>query len=298
MISDVERMESIPRLSPRPRAAHKGEVGRVLVVSGSQGMIGAPSLVANAALRSGAGLVTVATPRIVQPFVATLCPCAISVPLACEGDDLAMGAVAQVAREMEKNDVLAVGPGLRVGLPQRMLTLGLLAQTKPVVLDADGLNNLTQIDDWPARRRAPMVLTPHPGEMARLVGRTIGEIQDDREQSALSAIRDWLDQETSGGTPLVLVLKGAGTIVTDGRRIFTCKLGNAGMATGGTGDVLTGVIAALIGQKLAPFDAAVLGVHIHAAAGDAAAARLGQVSLIATDVVEELPHAFLQTQRG
>ena len=297
MAIEIERVDHLPSLPPRPRDSNKGQWGHLLAVAGSQGMIGAPSLLANAALRSGAGLVTVATPQTIQPFVAMLCPCATSAPLSVQGGDLSPLAVGEVLREAEKCSVLAVGPGMGVALPQRMVVRALLEQARPLVIDADGLNNLVHIAGWPALHRGPLVLTPHPGEMSRLTGRSVKEIQADREGSAEAALREWADQRTVQDAPLVLVLKGAGTIVTDGRRMYVNTTGNPGLATGGTGDVLTGVIAALIGQGLSPFDAAVLGVYVHGAAGDAAAARLGQVSLIATDVVDYLPHAFTQVQR-
>src|SRR5262249_21688889 len=167
---------------------------------------------------------------------------------------------------------------------------------KPIVLDADGLNNLSQLPNWTelvdrrTNRGDALVLTPHPGEMQRLL---------DSAKIKLSAIQDRRSAAVriAGATGAIVVLKGAGTIVTDGRRIYINRTGNPGMATGGTGDVLTGVIAALIGQKLSPFDAAVLGVHLHGLAGDLAARKLGQVSMIATDLIEHLPAAFRRLSR-
>jgi len=268
-------------------------MGRVLVVGGSQTMLGAPALAALAALRGGAGLVTMALPESIQLHAASLCPCATSLPLSCGSDGaLAAAAAAEVRRAAERADVLAVGPGMAAGTAQRMVVQAALEQSHPVVLDADGLNNLQAIDDWPAGRRCPLVLTPHPGEMARLLNRSIADIQNDRERIAVAAATEWLDRRTIADVPLVLVLKGAGTVVTDGRRVYVNTTGNPGMATGGTGDVLTGLIAALIGQGLELFDAAVLGVYLHGAAGDAAAAAGSQASLIASDLIDQLPGAF------
>ena len=289
-----KQVRTLPKLPARKPDAHKGDFGRVLVVGGSRGMIGAPALAANAALRSGAGLVTVAAPEAVQLLVATLCPCATSLPLSCRPDGApAPTAVRQMLDLAEVCDVLAVGPGMARSQGAAMLVRAVLEQPKPVVLDADGLNDLAGIDRWPEIRRCPLVLTPHPGEFSRLTGKPVAEIQKDRVGAAIAAAREWGEAGTSAGeSPLVVVLKGAGTVVTDGDRVYVNRTGNPGMATGGTGDVLTGVVAALIGQQLEPFEAACLGTFVHGLAGDLAARQLGQISLIATDLTDFLPQAF------
>ncbi|NQU75941.1 MAG: NAD(P)H-hydrate dehydratase, partial [Planctomycetes bacterium] len=295
-----KHVEQIPVLPARRRDAHKGEMGRVLVIGGSRGMIGAPALAANAALRSGAGLVTVAVPERIQLHTAALCPCATSAPLSCTAaGELSPLAVGEVMRLVRSADVLTVGPALGVGVAQRMVVQAVLEQPeKPVVLDADGLNNLTAIDDWPTLVRCPLVLTPHPGEMARLIGRPAGQIQADRERVAAETIGDWINRRGKGqSATLVLVLKGAGTIVTDGRQMYVNDTGNPGMATGGAGDVLTGVVAALLAQGLSAFDAAVLGVRVHGSAGDLAADAIGEVSLMASDITEALAQAFRKIQQ-
>lgn len=288
----IERVTALPELPARRLDAHKGDFGRVLVVGGSRGMIGAPALAADAALRGGAGLVTVAAPETVQLTVASLCPCATSVPLACDADgSLAAGAVRQMLDAAKVADVLAVGPGMGVSPPAVALVRAALEQEKPLVLDADGLNALAHIERWPEIRRCGAVLSPHPGEFSRLTGAAVGAIQSDREPRAVAAARQWAG---SGGAdaPLVLVLKGAGTVVTDGRRAFVNDTGNPGMATGGAGDVLTGLIAALIGQGLGLFEAACLATHLHGLAGDLAADELGEAPMIASDLIDFLPDAF------
>ena len=290
MSQGIERIDEVSALPPRQPEAHKGDFGRVLVVGGSRGMIGAPALAANAALRGGAGLVTVAAPETVQLAVAVLCPCATSVPLACDDDALAAEAVGQMARAAEGCDVLAVGPGLAVGIAQQNLVQAALAGDKPVVCDADGLNNLARLADWPARRRCPLVLTPHPGEFARLTGESIAHIQADREAAATAAACRWADARPDAA--VVCVLKGAGTVVADGRRVYVNTTGNPGMATGGSGDVLTGLVAALIAQHLAPFEAACLAVYLHGRAGDLAAAELSEHATIAADLLDTLPLAI------
>ena len=291
----IERIDTVVKLPARKGDAHKGEFGRVLVVGGSRGMVGAVALAANAALRGGAGLVTFAAPRTIQLAVAAICPCATSIPLACDdADELTGEAVRQMAAAAAGCNVLAVGPGMAVGRRQQDLVQAALEQEKPLVLDADALNNLARIADWPAVRRCPAVLTPHPGEFARLTGRDAKEIQAERESAAVAAVRQWTDQQAEGCPPLVCALKGAGTVVTDGRRIYVNDTGNAGMATGGSGDVLTGLAAAFLGQHLAAFEATCLAVRCHGLAGDLAAEKLGQVSLMATDLLDYLPAALQQ----
>jgi len=284
---------SLPGLPSRPKDAHKGDFGRVLVVGGSRGMIGAPSLSANAALRAGAGLVNVAVPEVIQLAVAGICPCATSLPLDCSSKgELTAKAARQVVAAAEHCDVIAAGCGMGVSAGARQVVSAIIQQDKPVVLDADGLNNLARIDGWERIRRCPMILTPHPGEFSRLTGDEIGQIQSHRRESAVSAARRW--REAGPDVPLVVVLKGAGTVVTDGQNVFINTTGNPGMATGGSGDVLTGIISALLGQGLAPYESACLGVHVHGLAGDIAAGKTGEIALVASDLIDFLPAAFMK----
>ncbi len=288
----IDRVSTVPTIPPRSREGHKGDYGKVLVTGGSRGMIGAVALAANAALRGGAGLVTFAAPETVQLAIAPLCPCATSVPLSCEANGgLSGSAIREMHDALRKCDVLALGPGLSVGGRPQELVRSALEQDKPVVLDADGLNNLARIDGWWDLRRCPLLLTPHPGEFSRLTGQSIPHIQGDRETHALHAVRQWTHQGDPR-PPLVLVLKGAGTIVTDGARLYVNDTGNPGMATGGAGDILTGLSAALLGQGFEPFDAAVLAVHAHGRAADLGVEDLGETSLIATDLLAYLPAAL------
>ncbi len=293
MARKVEKINKLAKIPKRPRGAHKGDFGRVLVVGGCRGMIGAVGLAANAALRGGAGLVSFAAPDVVQKSIATTCPCATSVPLASGSDgELADYSVRQFRKALSQCDVLALGPGMGVGLGQQMLVRAALDQEKPLVLDADGLNNLVKIENWPAMRRCPLVITPHPGEFGRLRGMSTEEVQADREQLAVKAMHEWEDQHAEDMPDMVCALKGKGTIVTDGRRVYVNTSGNPGMATGGSGDILTGLIGALIGQGLELFDAACLGVFCHGRAGDLAAKEFGEVSLIASDLLDFLPQAI------
>jgi ADP-dependent NAD(P)H-hydrate dehydratase len=278
---------SIPQIPARPVDGHKGSFGRVLVIAGSRGMTGAAVLCGSAALRGGAGLVQVAVPGEVLPTVAAGNPCYMTAPFAQDlrGRFAASEADGLVDLAAAWADVVAVGPGL--GLSEAMPTLiaALLERAnKPLVIDADGLNALARLPAHSWRNRPhPVVLTPHPGEFARLCDQTADAVRDRREELAL---------QYAVNQHVVLVLKGHRTIVTDGERIYRNTTGNPGMATGGTGDVLTGLIGALIGQHLDVFSAAVLGVWAHGRAGDLAANGVGQTSLIATDVLGHLPTAL------
>lgn len=253
-------------LAPRRASAHKGCFGHVLVVGGDRGMGGAVQLAARAALRTGAGLASVATRG---EHVAALNAAAPELMA------LGVAAATDLAPLLARASVLAIGPGLGRGPWSRELLQAALGAGKPAVIDADALNLLAE-----APRDLPphVVLTPHPGEAARLLGTSIGEVEDDRFAAA---------RELARRHGAVVVLKGAGSLVAapDGR-LAVCPWGNPGMGSGGMGDLLTGVIAALMAQHLPPWDAARLGVALHARAGDLAAADQPR-GLLATDL---LPH--------
>ncbi len=284
----LELVQSTPTLPARPRDSHKGLFGTVLILAGSRGMAGAAALCGAAALRSGAGLVRVLSPSEIQPTVASFEPSYMTYPLPCDDDGLIRFEPARpiLDRLIATSDIIAVGPGLGQSADIRRLIQFLITDTtKPLVIDADGLNALVGHTELLAGIRRPVILTPHPGEFARLAGVATSVVQADRiaQAAKLASLAD----------PLVVVLKGAGTIVTDGRRYFVNATGNPGMATGGSGDVLTGTIAALLGQKLPAFEAAHLGVFLHGLAGDIARDQNGEVGLIAGDLVDALPDAFV-----
>jgi ADP-dependent NAD(P)H-hydrate dehydratase len=282
----VNNPVTVPTLPARDPAAHKGSFGRVLVIAGSRGMSGAAVLCGSGALRGGAGLVQVAVPGEVLPIVAAGNPCYLTAPFSQDlRGRFATAAVDELVEACEWADVIAVGPGIGQSEATPRLIAALFARAgKPLVIDADGLNALAKLspDEWRKRGEAA-VLTPHPGEFARLCGRTADDVQANRENLAVTYAAEH---------SVVLVLKGHGTIVTDGRDVYRNTTGNPGMATGGTGDVLTGLIAALVGQGFHAFDAAVLGVWAHGRAGDLAAQQLGQTALIATDLLNDLPAAL------
>lgn len=292
MVPDDVTDEAIARLAPRRADSHKGDYGRVLVVGGSRGMAGAAGLAGLAALRSGAGLVAVATPSSVQPIVASYSPCYTTVPLVEDFDGIVdMANVVDLAAAGERFDAWAIGPGFGQSAGVAELVAQLYRSVpRPMVVDADGLNGLVaalrrnpQALNKPA---GPRILTPHPGEFARLTGQSPqGDARQRAEQAAALCQRD-----ESGQT--VVILKGHESIVCDGRRFAVNRTGNPGMATGGTGDCLTGIVAALLAQGLDAWNAARLAAHVHGLSGDLAAEALGEVSLIASDLVDYLPAAF------
>jgi ADP-dependent NAD(P)H-hydrate dehydratase len=281
----LEPISQLAVLPERPPDSNKGSYGRVLVIAGSRGMSGAAVLCASAALRGGAGLVRLAVPQEVLPIVASANPCYLTAPLPQdENGQLAAAGERDILDLVELNEVVALGPGLGRSPTLDRLVAHLVRGIKvPLVLDADALNALASEVSSLQGRLAPTILTPHPGEFARLIKTSVGAVQADRQELAARFAAEHR---------VVLVLKGHGTIVTDGRRVYRNTTGNPAMATGGTGDVLTGMIAALLGQHLEPFAAAQLGVHVHGLAGDLARDALGEVSLIASDLLDYLPRAF------
>lgn len=282
--SQPEIVTQLPVLPPRPPDSNKGSFGKVVIVAGSRGMSGAAVLAGSAALRGGAGLVRVAVPAGILPIVASANPCYLTAPLPEDSDGrVSAEAEEPIVQLMDGWDVAAVGPGFGRGPGVASVVHAALRRlTVPLVLDADGLNTLEGNTEPLRQRQAPLVITPHPGEFARLTGKSIAEIQQRRQELAVAFAAE---------NRLILVLKGHRTIVTDGRRFYVNTTGNPGMATGGTGDVLTGLIAALLGQGLEPFAAAQLGVHRHGLAGDLARDQIGEVGMVASDLLTYLPQA-------
>ncbi len=277
-------VRELPRLPRRARGGHKGTYGKVLAVAGSRGMSGAAVLCGRAALRGGAGVVQVATPIDVQAVVAAAYPGYTTFGFRTGG-----GGAAEVVELARGADVLAVGPGLGRDDATGAFVRDVFARATgaTVVLDADGLFAVSPFRHEFGSPTSTFVMTPHPGEFARLTGNPAPRTDGEREEQAVAFAKRF------GG---VLLLKGSTTVVTDGVQLSFNTTGNPGMATGGSGDVLTGVIAALVGQGLGAFDAAVLGAWVHGRAGDLGAAVLGQTALTATDVLDYLPAAFKELE--
>lgn len=303
----LQVITTIPRLPPRPPAMHKGQAGKVAVIAGSRGMSGAAVLCGLGALRGGAGLVRVYSPECVQPIVAASEPCLMTVPVpgAKDGNWSFKRSEPALADAVAWSDVTAIGPGMGDGKAvEALVQVEFEWCPHPLVLDADCLNALARIDwytpaRWRGRQAAatpelsprdkpPVVVTPHPGEMARL--RAALKLHP-AEVPSDDAGRLRCAAEFAVATSTIVVLKGYRSVVTDGRRANVNTSGNPGMATGGMGDVLTGLIAALIAQGMPAFDAAVLGVYAHGAAADRAAARIGPSGYLAREVADELPAA-------
>lgn len=272
-------------LPPRPAPSHKGNFGRVLVIAGSRGMTGAAGLAGEAALRSGAGLVTVAVPETLHDIMEAKLTEVMTVPLPDTGSgSLSREACQRILPLAENMDVLAIGPGLSQAPEVTALVKELITSIKiPFVLDADALNAIAGEVGILRKLQAPAVITPHPGEMARLMGSVPKDIQEDRLGNAVKAAAAW---------NVVTLLKGSRTVVAspDGT-VYINSTGNPGMATGGSGDVLTGIIASLIAQGLKPARAAAAGAYLHGLAGDLAAREKGMMGLIASDIISALPAA-------
>ncbi len=286
----------LPLLPPRPRDAHKGAMGRVLLVAGARGMAGAAALAAEAALRGGAGSAVIACPGSITPDLTAALPAAILLPC---GDaaraSLLREDLPRLLEAARAAEAVVCGPGLGAAA-QAQEWLPALLQARggtPAVVDADGLNALARAGNGAlAALDAATILTPHPGEAARLLGWSEGAARVQADRAAALAALTRL-------TPAVVVLKGAGTLAGQrGRPVWRNPTGNPGMATAGAGDVLAGLIGALGARGLGPWDAARLGAWLHGRAGDLVAAQIGEDALIASDLARALGAAELEHVRG
>lgn len=277
-------------LPPRAEDSHKGTYGTLFTVCGSYGMAGAALLCARGALRSGVGLLRAAVPQSVYPLLVDAIPEAVFCPAADQNGCFSAAAVPALTEAMTTADAVVLGCGIGRGEEQTAVVRHILAHsTVPVILDADGINAVTPHILVEEARSAPLILTPHPGEMARLFGISTAAVQADRLRVAQTLARD---------TGAVVVLKGHRTVIAapDGEAAIN-PTGNPGMATGGSGDVLAGIIGSLVAQGLLPYAAAVCGTYLHGAAGDAAAEKHSQRGMLPTDLIEELGSLFLQFER-
>lgn len=284
-----------PLVPPRPVTAHKGSSGKIFILAGSAGMAGAAILAARAALRTGAGLVYLGLPKTIAASVNAALPEAIVVPLPpTDRGSASLAALPKILEWAGKVDALAIGPGLSTD-PQtqelvRQIFLAWLKNKNrvPLVIDADGLNALAAEKDLLSKATMtgakPLILTPHPGEMGRLLGMTAGRIEADRWNVAKKAAKKWACQ---------VILKGAGTVIAaPSGKLFINSTGNPALATGGTGDVLTGIIVSLLGQGLDPLAACQAGVYLHGLCADLFAVRKGERGLLASDLIEIIPEVL------
>ena len=263
-------------LPDRDQNAHKGDFGKILLLCGSRGYTGAAYLAAMGALRSGAGLVFLGVPESIYAIEAVKLNEAIVFPLPDRDGKLSIEAIPEILERLPKLDAVLMGPGLGQSEDVRQVVKTVLERAAcPVVLDADGINVMAAHKDILRDRTAPTVLTPHAGEFARLGGGS-GDRQTEAEQMA----RD---------LGCIMLLKGHRTVITDGCTTYINPTGNAGMAVGGSGDVLAGIIVSLLGQGIAPLEAAAVGAWLHGAAGDICAGDIGQYGMLPTDLVTVLP---------
>lgn len=264
-------------LPDRDPWGHKGDYGKLLLLCGSEGFTGAAALAAMGALRCGAGLVYLGVPRSIYAIEAVKLTEPVVFPLADDGCKLGCGAVCEVLRRLSGMDAVLIGPGLGQSEGTLAVLQAVLENFEgPAVVDADGINLLRRHKDLVRGRTGPTILTPHDGEFRRLGG----EISDDRAGSAAELARE---------LGAVVLLKGHETVITDGDTCYLNPTGNPGMAVGGSGDVLAGMIAGLLGQKLDPLAAAACGAWLHGAAGDICEKQTGQYAMLPSDLLNVLP---------
>jgi NAD(P)H-hydrate epimerase len=283
----IDRALIHPMLRRRERQAHKGSFGHCLIIAGSSGKTGAAALSANSAVRTGSGLVTLAVAESLHGILETKTTEVMTVPLPDSNSGYLTGSgFPTIEKQLVEKDALALGPGLGRNPGTTALVQMIIESVPlPMVIDADGLNALA--DDISVLRRkksSSIILTPHPGEMARLMSTSVKEIEMDRIQAAVEFARNF---------GVYLVLKGARTIVASPTGMAAINgSGNPGMASGGMGDVLTGIIVSLLGQRYSAWDSCRLGVFIHGYAADLVAEEKGEIGICATDVQEMLPYAY------
>jgi NAD(P)H-hydrate epimerase len=284
--------EAAALLPGRPIDGHKGTFGRVVVVAGSVGYTGAAALTAMSALRTGAGLVYLGLPASLNDIAEVKLTEVITKPLPeTEARSLSPAALPDIREMLDSADVLALGPGVSRHPETQSLIEAIVREVRlPCVIDADGLNALSPTVIGGRDGDGPLVLTPHPGEMARLTGRSTAEVLADRDGAA---------RELAAAARATVLLKGAGSVVADrAGELHVNPTGNSGLASGGTGDVLTGVIAALLARGMAEAEAATLGAYLHGFAGDLAAEALGEAGMVTGDVLDHLPFALMEVADG
>jgi len=279
-------------LKKRSKDSHKGDFGHVFILAGSRGLTGAAALCSNAALRSGAGLVTLGIPVSLNLVMSRKLTEVMTFSLAETKEiTLSLKAEKEILKKVKASDVVVLGPGLsQYPETQKLINRLILKIDKPMVLDADALNAISKNTRVLKKIKSKYAVTPHPGEMSRLINKSVEYVKNNRLIVAKKFSRDY---------NTVVVLKGAGTVVAEqGGKCYINTTGNPGMATAGSGDVLTGIIAGFLSQGLKVFDASVMGVYVHGIAGDFAAKDKGEIGLIAGDILENIPYAIKQMQRS
>lgn len=262
---------------PRKQNTHKGDYGRILILAGAEGYTGAPALAAKAALRTGAGLIYLGVPRSVYPIVAGKLDAPVVFPLTDAEGRLSMDALPEILRRLETADACLLGPGLGRSAALDELVPQIIQQCKcPLILDADGINAAAAHKDVLRGAACPLILTPHEGEFRRLTSAS----ETDRIAGA---------EALAGDLHAIILRKGHETVITNGIKTYVNRTGNAGMATGGSGDVLAGILLSLLGQGVPPLEAAATAAWLHGKAGDLAAQDLGQYGMGPNDLIDTLP---------
>jgi len=276
-IKTLNHEEVLNILPDRDSYAHKGNFGKILLLCGSRGYTGAAALATMGALRSGAGLVYLGVPESIYAIEAVKLNEAIVFPLPDKDGKLSIDALSEILKMLPGMDAVLFGPGWGKSEANFLIARAILESCeKPVVVDADGINVVAGHMDIVRERKAPTIFTPHPGEFARMGG----DNALDRQAAAETFAREY---------GCILLLKGHDTVITDGDQTYINTTGNPGMAVGGSGDTLSGVIVSLIGQGINPLEAAACGAWLHGAAGDICAREIGQYGMLPTDMVEALP---------
>lgn len=274
---ELTHQQVLSILPDRKETAHKGDFGRVLLLCGSRGYTGAAWFAAMGALRCGSGLVYLGVPESIYAIEAVKLNEPIVFPLPEEDGKVSSAAIPGIRKLLPSMDAVLIGPGLGVSEGTTTVVRSVLKDYfGPVVVDADGINVLAQHMDVLRERQFPTILTPHPGEFSRIGGNVCA----DRKTAAMAFAKE---------NHCILVLKGHGTIITDGNQCYINPTGNPGMAVGGSGDVLAGMIVSFLGQRLDPLQAAACGAYLHGAAGDLCAKEKGQYGMLPSDMVEVLP---------
>ncbi len=272
----------------RPDDSNKGTLGSLLCICGSYGMAGAAIMAGKAALRCGIGLLKIAVPKSIYPVCATNILESVYYPLEETSNGVISSKNTDFLLEMcEKSSAVVIGCGLSVCDDTKNLVQSVITNCeKPLVIDADALNCICNKPEILKNLKAPAIITPHPGEMARLLHSTPKTVNSNRENTAIDFAKKF---------GVVTVLKGAGTIIAspDGE-VYINHTGNSGMATGGSGDILSGIIGSLLAQGAAPINAAAAGVFLHGTIGDLAAEKLGKISMLPTDMIDMIPTAYLK----
>lgn len=276
-IYQLDHEHFLQLLPDRDPDGHKGSFGRILLICGSRGYTGAAALASMGALRSGAGLVYLAVPESIYTIEAVKLTEPVIIPMEDQNGMLAPSAAQAIARLLPRMDAVLIGPGIGIGCGPKQVLQTVLTNAKcPVVVDADGITLLAAHKDILRGRSCPMILTPHTGEFIRLAG----PVEPDRITAAMTLARE---------LSAVVLLKGRGTVITDGISCYRNSTGNPGMAVGGSGDLLAGILTSLLGQGIAPLEAAAAAAWIHGAAGDLCAQELGQYAMLPSDMLEKLP---------